>query len=318
MSSVASKTSLEFQRVVFENGHCLLPKQATQQLYVDLLDEDVRKVAGAILGVHDVAVDSLSVDSTDLSVRVENICGEFRAFHEELPFAGVLLRRNAIRVGAYEKNVRFAGTHRLFNTVYGRFTYHDKGKSWKFQGCRSLESMVELLRDLTQDRLSPIFPRVTTLSATLRTGASIVIDPSRSLFNRVVLQLYATVVALTPRADDINNLYFMELLSWSELLRVVTECWKGESDTGSDSDVRFVRAYLLANKIQPAVSIGYTRRGVFFIRISFKGGCICEVNGSNGIDPARTPNGVCEGGVDPFVQVVVRFILILLVKMRVV
>ena len=314
MSSKASKTSLKFQRVVFENGHCLLPKQATQQLYLDLLDDDVRKVAGAILGVHDVAVDSLSVYSTDLSVRVENTCGEFRAFHEELPFAGVLLRPDAIRVGLYEKNVRFAGTHRLFNTVYGRFTYHDKGKVWKFQGCRSLEGMVELLRDLTQDRLSPIFPRVTTLSATIRTGASIVIDPSCSLFNRVVLKLYATVVSLTPRADDINNLYFMEVLSWSELLRVVTECWEGESDT----DVRLVRAYLLANKIQPAVSIGYTRRGVFFIRISFKEGCICEVKGSNGIDPARTPKGVCEGGVEPFVQVVVRFILIILAKMRVV
>ena len=304
------RVSSTIQRVVFEGGHCLLKKQETRQMYIDMLDEDVRKLAGAILDVHDVYVETLSEDDTTTSVHMENMCGTLRSYHEEVAFAGALIRPGAIRVGIVNENALFVGTHRLFNTLYGRCTYHDKVNMWHFKGCRSLEGVVGVIRDLVEDRESPLFPRVTMLSATLRTGASLVIDPSRALFNQLITHVYSKIVRLLFRTDDTNNLYFMEVVSWHEMMRLVVE------NGGTDKDVLCVNAYLSANKSEPKASVGYTRRGVFFIRVAFTDGCLCAVDGSHGIDHSRVPEDVSEGGVAPFVNVMTRFILILLVKMR--
>jgi hypothetical protein len=279
-------------------------------MYMDILDKDVRRLAGSILDVHDVCLDTLSEDDTTISVRMENMCGSIRSYHEEVAFAGGLLGPDAIRVGDFNENAKFTGTHRLFHTLHGRLTYNANGKIWNFKGCRSLEGMVGVIRDLAEDQESPVFPAVTMLSATLRTGASLVIDPSRALFSQVLNQLYSKIVRTVARTDDVNNLYFIEVVSWKEMVGLVV------ANGGADADVRCVNAYLSTDKTHPKASVGYTRRGVFFIRVTFPEGCLCVVEGSHGIDHSRVPVGAVEGGVVHFVQVLVRFIIIMMVKMR--
>ena len=279
-------------------------------MYIDMLDKDVRDVAGVILDVHDVCLNTLSEDDATISVRIENMCGSLQSYHDEVAFAGNLLRPDAIPVGTFNENSKFSGTHSLFHTLHGRLTYHHTDRTWNFKGCRSLEGMVGVIRDLAEDQESPLFPVVTILSATLRTGASLVIDPSRALFSQVLSRLYGNVVRSVARTDDVNNLYFIEVVSWTKMGVVVA------NGSGIDTDVQRVNAYLSANKTQPKASVGYTRRGVFFIRVAFPDGCLCVVDGSHGLDHNRVPAGAIEGGVVPFVQILVRFIIILMVKMR--
>lgn len=287
-----------------------MPRQPTHDMYIDMLDQDMQRLAGAIVDVFDVYVDTLSQDDTKISVSIENMCGTMRSYHDEVDFAGGLLRRDAIRVGVFKENAVFTGTHTLFNTLHGRCTYHDKDKAWKFKGSRSLEGLVEIIRDLADDHQTPLYPSVRMLSATVRTGASLVIDPSRALLNNVINQLYSKVARVIPRTDDVNNLYFLEISSWKSLMRLLRK------EEGDDKEIQSVNSFLEKNKKQPKASVGYTRLGVFFIRIAFTEGCLCAVPGSQGIDHTRVPDGVVECGVEPFINALVRFIRILLVKMR--
>ena len=187
-----------------------------------------------------------------------------------------------------------------------------------------MEDIVGFVRDLTNDRESPIYPTVNMLSVTMRTKTSLVINPADSLMQRVLERLYSGVVRIQSRVDDTNNLFFMDVVGWDQLLRIVKKDRASTPDT-EDPDVDAVRSYmsLHANNhaANPTVSIGYTRKGVFFIRITFPRGCVCNVVGSRGsVDGVETPvpKTVCVGGVEPFVNVVVRFIVLVLVKMRVV
>ena len=118
----------------------------------------------------------------------------------------------------------------------------------------------------------------------------------------------------------------MEVCSWTKLINVV-EKDKGLA-VGADGDARHVRAYFAANESAPTTSIGYTRKGVFFVRITFPRGCTCFVTGSSGVVQGVASSGppdyqgapgsapVCVGGVEPFVQIVIRFVVLLLVKMK--
>jgi hypothetical protein len=321
------------QRVVFENGHCLLPWQSTETDYIFLLDDDVRKIAGKFLQVHDTGICIPVTSGCDLdrhagsiggiTLSLENLCGGFRGSDENGVSASSLIRHGAPRVGLYVKHRQFVGTHRLFHSVHGRFAYREKHKMWTFKGGRSLEDIVAFVRDITDDQESPIYPTVNMLSVTLRTDTSLVINPANSLMQRVLEKLYSNVVRIQPRVDDTNNLFFMDVVGWEQLLRIVTKDKNGSSDT-DDMDVQAVRSYMAlhANNVAayPTASIGYTRKGVFFVRITFPCGCVCNVVGSRGtVDgvPGVVPDTVCVGGVEPFVHCVVNFICVVLVKMRV-
>jgi len=329
---------VDLLRVVFEEGHCLLPRQKSLQEYETMLDEDVRKIAGRVISVHETTLSTppgslvpathshSSSASSVMSLNMENLCGTFKLNLDNVPSAGGLLRRGATRVGRYVRNKPFVGTHHLFHTIHGRIAYLVDRKKWSFKGARSLEDLIAFVRDLTEDSESPIYPVVTMLSVTLRTGSPLVIDPAHSLMQRVIERLYSGVVQMQSRVDDTNNLFFMEVSNWKELINVVGKA-KGLS-VDVDQDALHVRAYLAANESAPTTSIGYTRKGVFFVRITFPRGCICFVPGSSGVfqgvsssgppdyDGAPGPAPVCVGGVEPFVQIVVRFVVLLLVKMK--
>ncbi|KAJ1468169.1 hypothetical protein T484DRAFT_1856271 [Baffinella frigidus] len=281
--------------------------------YSSMLDEDVQRVAGKVLSIHETGLKSSESSLLVMSVKMENVCGSFKTHFENVATGGALLRPGAPRVGIYVRHRQFVGTHHLFHTIHGRLAYLTARKIWSFKGSRSLEDMVSFVRDLTEDTESAIFPIVSMLSVTLRTGSPLVIDPAHSLMQRVIERLYSSVVVIQPRVDDTNNLFFMDVVDWYSLVRVV-EMKEGKSDAEND-DTRHVLAYLTANAKQPTASIGYTRKGVFFVRITFPRGCICCVSGSVGDGKAVRP-AVCEGGVEPFVNVVIRFVVFVLVKMR--
>jgi hypothetical protein len=323
--------------VVFENGHCLLPKQANLDDYNSILDDDIRAIAGKFLSVHDtniqihpIDVTASTMDQQGMTLQMENICGGFRGSFENVVGAGVLMTRGAPRVAQYVKHRQFVGTHYLFHTVHGRLAYRVEKKMWGFKGCRSVQDLVGFIRDLAQDKESDMYPVVSMLSVTLRTDTALVIDPSNSLMQRVLERLYSHVVQIQPRLDDINNLFFMRVVDWKELLKVVEndKCRGMERSTGDvvDTDVDCVRGYMQRYPndptAHPTASIGYTRKGVFFIRITFPRGCVCNVEGSLGMVNGKVPrtphHTVCVGGIEPFVQVVTRFVVLVLVKMRVV
>ena len=316
--------------MVFENGHCLLPYQKSAQAYRSILDDDVQVVAGQLVSVHETGIPMHGhvADATqaNMTLNMENICGSFRGFFENVPSAGALLRPGAPRVGQFVKHRQFIGTHHLFHTLHGRLAYRVKQMTWTFKGCRSIQDLVQFVRNLTQDNESPMYPVINMLSVTLRTDTSIVIDPAHSLLQRVLERLYSHVVRMQARVDDTNNLFFMDVVNWKELLLVVE---KHASSTGPQhqvyTDVQHVRNYLNMQKNDqaavPTASIGYTRKGIFFVRITFPRGCVCCVQGSTGFAegvPMDAPPNVCDGGIEPFVRVVVHFILTVLVKMRIV
>lgn len=320
------------KRVVYTNGHALMPTQPSPELYQASLCEDVRRIAGDVVAVHDVTTASLSNDSPGtLTLTLENVCGNFRSYAHEVPFAGGLMQQDAPHVGRFVEGRKFVGTHMLFHTLYGRLQYTVGSKTWMFKGTRSLDDMVAFVRELSQDPESPMFPCVTMFSATLHTGASIVIEPSRSLFWRVVQRLFSDVVLIQPRADDITNLFFMKVLNWEKLVRVVVEDPKpipGHGLEEAESDARMIRAYLedsdTQRNQQPTGSIGFTRRGVFFLRFTFPSGCICEVAHSRGHTsvhtdpdtvPIAVPGNISVGGVEPCMNTTARFVMLLLYKM---
>jgi hypothetical protein len=204
---------------------------------------------------------------------------------------------------------------------------------WTFKGTRSLEDLIDMIRNLTEDQESSIYPSVAMLSVTLRTEIQLVIDPARSLLQRVIAELFSNVVSMQTRMDDTNNLYFMDVVNWTELLRLVKNDRGSATSSGEnteDVDVRLVRSYIQINgsgtNSEPTASIGFTRSGVFFIRITFPKGCCCEVDNSKGITEDEVVSAaaildsrhVFVGGFNPFVNVLVRFIMLILVKMRVV
>jgi hypothetical protein len=285
-----------------------------------MLDYDVQRVSGKVLPVFDTGI-TIPIMSTstfesqyNMSLSMENICGTFPGLFENVSSAGGLLRPDAPAVGRIIKHRQFVGTHHLFHTIHGRVMFRTKKKIWTFKGTRSLEDLVDLVRNLTEDYETAIFPAVHMLSVTLRTEISLIINPAHSLLARVLSVLYANVLTTQARMDDTNNLYFMDLVSWKELLRIV------ENENIGCSDVGFVRAYLASlgddPEAVPTASIGYTRNGIFFIRITFPRGCVCNVKASRGTGPVS--DKVCAGGLEPFVNVVVQFIMGILVKMRVV
>jgi hypothetical protein len=318
--------------VVFEHGHCLLTQQKNPEDYLTMLDEEVQKIAGAVLHVHDTGIPGTgsttgSSDVGALTLCMENLCGSFRVTTDHVAASGNVGQHGVQLVGTYVEHRQFIGTHYLFHTIHGRLAYRIQQKTWNFKGSRSLEDLVTFVRDLTNDTESPMYPAVSMLSVTLRTNTALVIDPVHSLMRRVIERLYAGVVAIQTRVDDTNNLFFMDIVSWKALLAVVQRDRQGGSDadpsTVQDTDVQYVRGYLSSaastTSSQPTASIGFTRKGVFFIRVTFPRGCVCAVSGSNGmIHGVRgtVPADVCEGGVEPFVNVVVRFIVLVLVKIR--
>ena len=323
------------QRVVFENGHCLLPRQSNVSDYFLMLDDDVQKISGPVLSVHDTGIDIPIVSASSLeeqqnmTLSLENICGNFSANFENIAGAGMLMLTGAPRVGKLVKHRQFIGTHQLFHTIHGRIMYRMNTKMWSFKGARSLEDLVGFIRDLTEDRQSTICPAVSMLSVTLRTEIALIIDPVNSLLQKVIEKLYSRVLVMQRRLDDTNNLFFMDVVSWKELLHIV-EHDKSDADVDGidkdDTDVQNVRDYI--NVIgsdtinNPTSSIGFTRKGIFFIRITFPKGCVCHVEGSSGVQDAGTAkqksDNICVGGVAPFINVTVRPILHILVKLRVV
>lgn len=323
-------TPCTLQRVIFENGHCLLPKQENLHDYNSILDDDIRLIAGRLLTVHDTNIPAPSTDGTtthpEMTLRMENICGGFRGFFENIDGAGSLMSRGAPRVAKYIKHKQFVGTHYLFHTIHGRLAYRMEKKTWSFKGVRSVEDLVGIVRNLTQDNESPIYPVVNMLSVTLRTDTAIVIDPAHSLMQRVLERLYSHVVRMQPRLDDTNNLFFMQVIDWKELLLVVENdrCRGMTGSLSPDNEVECVREYLKGHAndpdADPNVSIGYTRKGIYFIRICFPKGCTCEVLGSemkmDGVDTPSRPLNVSKGGIEPFVGCIVRFVVLVLVRMR--
>jgi hypothetical protein len=316
------------QRVVFENGHCLLPWQPNMTDYASLLDDEVRKIAGKLINVHDTRIPINGLEDVHnnglggVTVSLENLCGGLKVSRDIGMSATSLIRHGAPRVGIYVKHRQFIGTHRLFHSVHGRFAYRQKLQDWTFKGGRSLDDIVGFVRDLTDDTESSIYPVVRMLSVTLRTDTSLVINPAHSLMQRVLEKLYSNVVRVQPRVDDTNNLFFMDVIGWEQLLCIVVS-----DDSGAPTDntnVQAVRSYMVLHKHDtsafPTVSIGYTRKGVFFVRITFPKGCVCRVVSSHGGEEGVAevvPDNVCEGGIEPFVQCVVDFIGVILVKMRV-
>ena len=319
--------------MVFENGHCLLAQQQTPAHYLEMLDAEVQKVAGAVLNVHDTGI-PISGDSTTagemdaLSLCMENLCGSFQVNSDSASASGGVLQHGAPRVGTFVEHRQFIGTHFLFHTIHGRLAYRMQPKTWNFKGCRSLEDLVEFVRNLTQDSESPMYPTVNMLSVTLRTNTTLVIDPVHSLMHRVLERLYSGVVSMQVRVDDTNNLFFMDVISWTALLALVQRDKQCGADSGpnsadQDRDVRHVREYLASTANSdispPTASIGYTRKGVFFARVTFPRGCVCSVTGSCSVVHGvvgTAPDGLCEGGVEPFVNVLVRFVVLVLVKIR--
>jgi len=286
-----------------------------------MLDEEVQKISGAVLKVHDTGIPVSSEttgshDTGSLTLCMENLCGSFRVNMDHSLIGGVM-QNGSPRLATYVPHRQFIGTHFLFHTIHGRLAYRIQQKTWNFKGARSLDDLVAFVRDLTQDMESPMFPTVNMLSVTLRTNTALVIDPVHSLMTRVLARLYSSVVTLQHRVDDTNNLFFMEVISWKALLAVVErdkQYGSGGLST-NDFDVQYVREHLTATSAQPTASIGYTRNGVFFIRITFPRGCVCSVTRSKGIS-ATQPIDVGNGGIEPFVNIVVRFIVLVLVKIR--
>ena len=304
-----------------------------------MLDEDVQRIAGDVLTVHDTGMEipmtstSHIGEQTNMRLSLENMCGTVRGTFENVIGAGSVMTTEAPHVGRLVKHRRFVGTHKLFHTIHGRIMYRMAKQRWSFKGTRSLDDLISLIRDLTEDKESSIYPMVAMLSVTLHTEIQLVIDPAKSLLQRVILQLFSNVVKMQTRMDDTNNLYFMDVINWKELLRLVQNDRGSTTTSGEtidDADVRLVRNYMTINGLDrlslPTASIGFTRSGVFFLRITFPKGCVCAVGGSQGVTEdefvtnvaladART---VFVGGVEPFVNVLVRFILLILVKMRLV
>jgi hypothetical protein len=327
------------QRVVFENGHCLLPLQNNEADYFSMLDQDVQRISGNVLTVHDTGLEiplaSTSVlgEQKGMTLCLENMCGSIRGTFENVPLAGSVMTVQAPRVGRLIKHRRFVGTHKLFHTIHGRIMYRMDKQRWSFKGTRSLEDLITIVRNLSEDQESSIYPVVAMLSVTLRTDIQLVIDPAKSLLQRVLAELFSNVVLMQTRMDDTNNLYFMDVINWQELLRVVEKdrgSTSASGETTDDVDVRLVRSYLALNGsgryTAPTASIGFTRSGVFFLRITFPKGCVCAVDGSEGVTRDQVVTAaawadadkVFVGGVEPFVNVLVRFILLILVKLRVV
>jgi hypothetical protein len=316
---------MTMQRVIFENGHCLLPEQSNLDDYRSYLDDDVRAIAGNVIGINGTGIDmdihAHRDTGSDMSLRMENICGGFRGSFQNVAGAGSLIQPGALRVGRFVRHRRFVGTHHLFHTIHGRLTYRVNKQMWGFKGCRSLPDLVKFVRDLTEDTESIINPVVNMLSVTLRTETALVIDPAHSLMQRVLERLYSNIVKVQSRMDDTNNLFFMDVISWKQLVKLVeTDKARGVENV-LDVDIHHVRSYVDTKdpKEHPLVSIGYTRNGVFFLRITFPTGCVCHVEGSSGVVQGVSttmPSTVCVGGIEPFVNVVVRFIFLILVKMR--
>jgi len=312
------------QRVVFENGHCLLPQQQRASDYLLMLDADVQQVAGGVLEVHDTGIRVRLTGQKTMTLCMENVCGVMKINFDNVPSAGAILRPGAPRVSNYVKNRQFIGTHHLLHTVHGRLAYRVEQRVWCFKGCRSLSGLVHFMRGLLEDYESAVYPTVNMLSVTLRTDTSLVIDPLHSLLQRVLERVYYGVVVLQQRVDDTNNLFFMDVVSWPKLLSVVERARQAAESTANtiDDDVENVRGYLRQNcrnsSTHPTVSIGFTRHGCWFIRITFSRGCVCALEGSvgSGEGGGEPPGVVCAGGVEPFVQVVVRFIVLLLVKIH--
>ena len=314
------------QRVVFENGHCLLPQQERASDYLLLLDKEVQAVAERVLAVHDTGMRVRLTGPKPMTLCMENVCGVMKINFDNVPSAGAILRPGAARVSTYVKNRQFIGTHHLLHTVHGRLAYRVEQRIWSFKGCRSLPDLVDFMRGLLEDYESAVYPTVNMLSVTLRTDTSLVIDPLHSLLQRVLERVYHGVVVMQQRVDDTNNLFFMDVVSWPKLLSVVERARQATAGgSAADDDVQHVRGYLRQNgrssnssSTQPTVSIGFTRHGCWFIRITFSRGCVCALEGSVGAGEggAEPPGAVCAGGVQPFVQVVVRFILLLLVKIH--
>jgi hypothetical protein len=327
------------QRVVFENGHCLLPLQNNESDYFSMLDQDVQRISGNVLTVHDTGLEiplassSVLGEQQGMTLCLENMCGSIRGTFENVPSAGSVMTLQAPRVGRLIKHRRFVGTHKLFHTIHGRIMYRMDKQRWSFKGTRSLEDLITIVRNLSEDQESSIYPVVAMLSVTLRTDIQLVIDPAKSLLQRVLAELFSNVVLMQTRMDDTNNLYFMDVINWQELLRVVEKdrgSTSASGETTDDVDVRLVRSYLALNGsgryTAPTASIGFTRSGVFFLRITFPKGCVCAVDGSEGVTRDQVVTAaawadadkVFVGGVEPFVNVLVRFILLILVKLRVV
>ena len=312
------------QRVVFENGHCLLPQQQQASDYLLVLDVEVQEVAGRVLEVHDTGIRVRLTGQKPMTLCMENVCGVMKISFDNVPSAGAILRPGAPRVSTYVKNRQFIGTHHLLHTVHGRLAYRVDQRIWSFKGCRSLSDLVDFMRGLLEDYESAVYPTVNMLSVTLRTDTSLVIDPQHSLLQRVLEQVYRGVVVMQQRVDDTNNLFFMDVVSWPKLLCVVERARQAAACTTDvvDDDVQHVRGYLRENcrfsSTHPTVSIGFTRHGCWFIRITYSRGCVCALEGSvgSGEGGAEPPGAVCAGGVQPFVQVVVRFIMLLLVKIH--
>jgi hypothetical protein len=296
-----------------------------------MLDEDVQKLAGDVCSVHDTGIPVPDGDSNTeagaqgLTLCMENICGTIQMTADNIFNCGGVMKHGVPRIGAFVEHRQFVGTHYLFHTIHGRLAYRLKPKIWNFKGARSLEDLVGFVRDLSQDIESPMYPVVNMVSVTLRTNAALVIDPTRSLFHRVLERLYASVASIQTRVDDCQNLFFVDILSWKALLALFqteTQC-VSNAVSAEEADMQHVREYLTAAAIAksplPSASIGYTRSGVFFIRITFSHGLVCAVVGSNGVVdgiPGTPPLVVCEGGVEPFINIIVRFIVLVLVKIR--
>jgi hypothetical protein len=289
--------------------------------YLAFMDDEVRAVAGKIISVCNTETPITMDDSPEpiMTLRMENICGSFPGSFENFPSSGSLLRPGAAKVGSFIQHRQFVGTHHLFHTIHARLTYRVNQKIFNFKGCRSLEDLVSFVRDLTEDDMSDIYPNINMLSVTLRTETCLVIDPAHSLMQRVLETLFSHVIRMQPRCDDTNNLFFFEIISWKNLIQVVT---KENSTELRDDAVEHVQAYMASHpddkRSHPTASIGYTRKGVFFIRITFPRGCVCEVKSSAGSAHNGSPPTICLGGIEPFVQVVVRFIVLVLVKLRIV
>jgi hypothetical protein len=292
-----------------------------------------------------------------LSVCMENLCGSIAMNFENVATAGDLLRHGAPRVGRFVQHRQFIGTHHLFHTIHGRLAYRVDQKTWSFKGCRSVLDLVKFMRDLTNDYESPIVATVNMLSVTVRTDMFLVINPAHSLMQRVIERLYPSVVEIQQRVDDTNNLFFINVVDWALLLQEVeTESTGGsflDGGTGQQvckKDIELVQRYLThcgpAKSSRPTASIGYTRKGVFFVRITFPLGCVCTVPASAPLPSEDSKNFADEerdarvaavaattrsesisrevpskydvdtAGVDPFVKVIVCFVQVVLQKIQ--
>ena len=288
-----------------------------------MLDEEVQKISGKVLSVHDTGIPVTTNATTGapepqkLSLCMENLCGSFRVNSYDVSSGEGIMRHGTPRLGTFVLYRQFIGTHYLFHTIHGRLAFRMKQKTWNFKGARSLEDLVQFVRDLTQDFESPMYPSVTMMSATLRTHSTLIIDPVHSLLHLVLQRLYASVVVLQNRVDDTNNLYFMDVCNWKALLDIVS------GSSSPDADVEYVRKHLIASDIAknplPTASIGYTRKGICFIRITYPSGCVCSVSGSAGIIDgvvSPMPSTVCDGGIEPFLNILVRFVVHALIRIR--